>query len=96
MQTNPNWLAFFIITDPSPFEKRLSHLLKGYNDPRLIYHDVPLSHRPVVREIVILFLFYVRLCAVFVLYLICVLILSGLLMCIAELCTIFIGTYLWN
>ena len=50
MQTNPNWLAFFIITDPSPFERRLQEILQGFNDPRLQYVDVDLSHRPVVSN----------------------------------------------
>lgn len=50
MQTNSNWLAYFIITDPSPFEKRLAQLLDSFNDPRLMYFDVSLKHRPVVRK----------------------------------------------
>lgn len=48
MQTNPNWQAYFIITDPSPFEKRLEEILLSFNDPRLVYFDVDLAHRPVV------------------------------------------------
>ena len=49
-QTNPNWLAYFIITDPSPFEKRLQEIISSFNDPRLAYYDVALAHRPVVRN----------------------------------------------
>jgi hypothetical protein len=48
MQTNPNWLAFFIITDPSPFDDRLLEILHGYNDSRLIFVDVDMKYRPVV------------------------------------------------
>ena len=51
MQTNPNWQAYFIITDPSPFEKRLEEILLSFNDPRLVYFDVDLAHRPVVRAL---------------------------------------------
>ena len=46
MQTNPNWKAFFIITDPSPFERRLFEILSVYNDPRLVYHHVDMAYRP--------------------------------------------------
>ena len=48
MQTNSNWLAYFIITDPSPFERRLEQLLESFNDNRLMYFDVALKHRPTV------------------------------------------------
>lgn len=50
MQTNRNWLAFFIITDPSPFEARLQQILGSYQDPRLQYYDVGLDHRPKVSS----------------------------------------------
>ena len=46
MQTNPNWRAYFIITDPSPFERRLQEILSTYNDPRLMYHNVDMTYRP--------------------------------------------------
>mgnify|MGYP006176936559 CR=1 FL=1 len=47
-QMNPNWQAYFIITDPSPFERRLQEILGGFNDSRLVYYDVDMAYRPVV------------------------------------------------
>ncbi|KAJ1397004.1 hypothetical protein B484DRAFT_262148, partial [Ochromonadaceae sp. CCMP2298] len=39
-QTNSNWLAFFFVTDPSPFDRRLARILHRYADPRLVPLDV--------------------------------------------------------
>ncbi len=50
MQTNGNWQAYFIITDPSPFEARLQEILASYNDPRLSYFQVDMRYRPKVRN----------------------------------------------
>ena len=55
MQSNSNWQAYFIITDPSPFERRLQELLESFNDPRLMYFDVDLKHRPTVSAIVLVY-----------------------------------------
>jgi hypothetical protein len=50
MQTNGNWQAYFIITDPSPFEARLQEILASNNDPRLSYFQVDMRYRPAVRD----------------------------------------------
>jgi hypothetical protein len=47
-QTDPNWLAYFFITDEKPFEIRLQQIISEYNESRLIYFDVPLEFRPKV------------------------------------------------
>lgn len=47
-QTNPNWKAYFFVTDEKPFDKELQQMLHKHNDPRLVYLDVPISHRPAV------------------------------------------------
>ena len=62
MQTNPNWRAFFIVTDPNPFDLRLQEILKQYDDPRLIYHHVDLAFRPVVRTVTVTVLCYTFSC----------------------------------
>jgi len=49
IQTDPNWLAYFFITDPNPFDKKLMRILHGFNDARLVYFDVDLEYRPKVR-----------------------------------------------
>jgi len=54
-QMNPNWQAYFIITDPSPFERRLQEILGGFNDSRLVYYDVDMAYRPVVSANDVLF-----------------------------------------
>jgi hypothetical protein len=48
-QTDPNWEAFFFITDNNPFEKRLQQILRKHSDPRITYFDVPMRFRPKVR-----------------------------------------------
>jgi hypothetical protein len=50
-QTDPNWEAFFFLTDEKPFEKRLTEILAGFNDTRLNFFDVPLDYRPVVSKL---------------------------------------------
>lgn len=47
-QTDPNWRAFFYITDLVPFESRLRKILKGYGDKRLKYLAVDSAFRPAV------------------------------------------------
>jgi hypothetical protein len=49
-QTDPNWEAFFFLTDEKPFEKRLAQILAGFNDTRLNFFDVPVAYRPVVSK----------------------------------------------
>jgi hypothetical protein len=49
-QTDPNWEAFFFLTDNQTFEGRLLNILRTFNDSRLTYVDVPLSYRPKVRK----------------------------------------------
>ncbi|KAJ1436164.1 hypothetical protein B484DRAFT_259982 [Ochromonadaceae sp. CCMP2298] len=50
-QTNSNWLAFFFVTDPSPFDRRLARILHRYADPRLVPLDVEMKFRPVFTKI---------------------------------------------
>jgi hypothetical protein len=50
-QTDPNWVAYFFLTDDKPFE-RLQGILTGFADPRLRYFDVPSPHRPAVSALV--------------------------------------------
>lgn len=47
-QTNPNWKAFFFVTDEKPFEKELQQMIQKHKDERLVYLDVPITHRPAV------------------------------------------------
>ena len=47
-QTDPNWEAFFFLTDEKPFEDGLKRILSGFNDSRLTFVDVPLELRPKV------------------------------------------------
>jgi hypothetical protein len=54
-QTDPNWEAIFFITDDKPFEARLQEILGKYNDPRIVYFDVPKQFRPAVSLIVCFF-----------------------------------------
>jgi hypothetical protein len=56
-QTNPNWIAFYIITDPSPFDSRLQEILASFNDERLVYVNVSMDHRPVVSGVKVHILF---------------------------------------
>jgi len=47
-QTNPNWKAYFFVTDEKPFDKELQQMLQKHSDARLVYLDVPVAHRPAV------------------------------------------------
>lgn len=47
-QTNPNWRAFFFITDTVPFENRLRKILRTAGDKRLGYIAVDRAHRRAV------------------------------------------------
>ena len=47
-QTNPNWRAYFIVTDNQPFEYELMEVLRQYKEERLQYLDIPMKYRPVV------------------------------------------------
>jgi hypothetical protein len=49
-QTDPNWEAFFFLTDDQLFEEKLTNKLASYNDSRLSYVPVPAAHRPKVRR----------------------------------------------
>ena len=49
-QTNPNWKAFFFVTDEKPFDKELQQMLHKHSDARLVYLDVPVAHRPAVSS----------------------------------------------
>jgi hypothetical protein len=48
-QTDPNWQAFFFITDQVPFENRLRKILNNFADKRLKYISLDHAHRPAVR-----------------------------------------------
>lgn len=39
-QTNPNWLAFFFVTDDRPFDARLQEVLAKFRDNRLRYVNI--------------------------------------------------------
>lgn len=39
-QTNPNWKAFYVLTEKPVFSKILRAILNSYNDPRLHYLPV--------------------------------------------------------
>lgn len=49
-QSDPNWGAFFFITDDKPFEKRLNEIIGKFHDPRIEYVDVPMQYRPKVTQ----------------------------------------------
>ncbi len=53
-QSDPNWGAFFFITDDKPFEKRLNEILGKFSDPRIEYVDVPMIFRPKVSDVIII------------------------------------------
>lgn len=50
-QTDPNWIAYFFVTDQVPFENRLRKILSSYGDRRLQYISIDYAHRPVVRTL---------------------------------------------
>jgi hypothetical protein len=54
-QTDPNWEAFFFITDDRPFEKRLQEILSKFNDKRVTFLDIPMKYRPKVSTFCHLF-----------------------------------------
>ena len=49
---NPNWKAFFLVTDDKPFEKELTSILDSFGDSRLEFLDIPSMYRPEVRALV--------------------------------------------
>lgn len=48
-QTNPNWEAYFFVTDDHPFEQDLQLILAKHGDIRLNYLHVDPSFRPKVH-----------------------------------------------
>lgn len=50
-QTNPNWKAFFFVTDDQfQFDEELNRFITQENDVRLRYLSIPPSHRPKVKN----------------------------------------------
>mmetsp|Transcript_21617 Transcript_21617/g.36213 ORF Transcript_21617/g.36213 Transcript_21617/m.36213 type:complete len:702 (+) Transcript_21617:56-2161(+) len=49
-QSNPNWEAFFFITDEKPFEAELQEIVSSHGDARLHFLDIPKSARPPYKE----------------------------------------------
>jgi hypothetical protein len=39
-QTNPNWIAYFFVTDDRPFDGRLQEILAQRSDSRLRYVNI--------------------------------------------------------
>ena len=49
-QDNPNWEAYFIVTDDQPFDAELITIINGYNDVRLQYLPLESKFRQKVTE----------------------------------------------
>ncbi len=47
-QSNPNWEAYFFVTDDQPFDAELQEILKTFGDIRLKFLDVGKKFRPAV------------------------------------------------
>eukprot|EP01031_Cornospumella_fuschlensis_P031833 gene31833-38491_t len=45
-QSDPNWIAYFFITDHYPFSTKLKAILASYNDTRLQFLHIPRAFRP--------------------------------------------------
>jgi hypothetical protein len=45
---NPNWRAYFLVTDEKPFQTELTAILSSYGDSRLQFLDIPIAYRPAV------------------------------------------------
>ena len=60
-QSNPNWDAYFFVTDDQPFEDELRVILREYADIRLKYLHLDPKFRPKVSAAIIdvLFSFFV-------------------------------------
>jgi len=50
-QVNPNWDAYFFITDSVPFENRLRRILREYGDGRLKYMSLDPRYRPAFTRV---------------------------------------------
>ena len=60
-QSNPNWDAYFFVTDDQPFEDELRVILREYADIRLKYLHLDPKFRPKVSTAIIDMLFFVWL-----------------------------------
>lgn len=49
-QTNPNWEAYFFVTDNQPFDEELAKILSNFGDARLMYLPIEMKYRPKVRK----------------------------------------------
>ena len=47
-QSNPNWEAYFFVTDDAPFDQELKDILGQYGDVRLKYLPIDMQFRPKV------------------------------------------------
>ena len=56
-QSNPNWDAYFFVTDDQPFEDELRVILREYADIRLKYLHLDPKFRPKVSTAIIDMLF---------------------------------------
>lgn len=50
-QSNPNWAAYFFVTDDQPFDVELKSILAERNDPRLNFLNLDAKFRPKVRHV---------------------------------------------
>jgi hypothetical protein len=49
-QRNPNWEAYFIVTDDQPFDDELQAILREYGDARLQFLAIDRKFRGKVRR----------------------------------------------
>jgi hypothetical protein len=49
-QSNPNWEAYFIVTDDQPFDEELQETLRSFGDYRLNYLPIDMQYRPKVSH----------------------------------------------
>ncbi|RYH22719.1 hypothetical protein EON65_18820 [archaeon] len=47
-QSDPNWIAYFFITDHYPLSTKLKAILSSYNDTRLQFLHISKTYRPKV------------------------------------------------
>lgn len=50
-QSDPNWEAYFVISDEQPFEKELQNILRRHGDARLTFLNIDKKYRPKVSQI---------------------------------------------